>query len=203
MFLLGFLREQADETDSTFISFALIAAYGLISYIYVRQSGLPKDMFGLGMTNFKPALWFSLKATAIALPVLFLIKWIMITWFPEQYGDQFIEIYQVKGASTPLFVILILYSVHAVLQEFIARGCLQGGLDQFLTGPRSGLIAIIISTLIFSSFHLMKDFKFALLAIPPSLFWGYLFYKHKNLIAVSISHIIIGLVAIFVLNIIS
>ena len=88
------------------------------------------------------------------------------------------------------------------MQEFIARGCIQGGLHQFITGKFSAITAIFVATMMFSVFHLMMDMRFALLTIIPGLFWGYLFYKQRNVLAVSISHIVIGLVAIFVLGIV-
>jgi membrane protease YdiL (CAAX protease family) len=52
----------------------------------------------------------------------------------------------------------------------------------------------------FGSFHIMLNLKYGLLTLIPGLLWGYLFYKERNLLAVSISHVIIGIVALFVLN---
>ena len=88
------------------------------------------------------------------------------------------------------------------MQEFIARGCIQGGLHQFVSGKWAAITSIFLATMMFSVFHLMLDMKFALLTIIPSLLWGFLFYKERNLWAVAISHIIIGVVAFFVLGVV-
>ncbi len=72
----------------------------------------------------------------------------------------------------------------------------------FISGKWADWKSNILATLMFSSFHIMIDLKFALITIVPGLFWGYLFAKRKNLLAVSISHILIGMVAIFILDLI-
>ncbi|NNC81937.1 MAG: cyclic nucleotide-binding domain-containing protein [Flavobacteriales bacterium] len=203
VFLLGFLTEQASEGESTFISFALLTIYGVWSFFYVRLSGLPMESFGLTMENFRPALSQVMKWTSVFIGVLFLLKWVMVTFFPEKFGTEIIEWYgNDEDALGATILVATLYSIHAVIQEFIARGCIQGGLLQFIVGRGSAFTAILVATLMFSSFHLMMDIKFAMLTIIPGLFWGYLFYKERNILAVSISHILIGLVAIFMLDIV-
>ena len=202
MFLMGYLKEVASKINSTYVSFGVLTVYGIWSIFYVKKSGLPLKTFGLTMDNFMPALKFAAKYTAVFLLFLLIGKWVMTTYFPEIFGKHLIELYSLKGGdSFSLFVIIILYSIHAVIQEFIARGCIQGGLMQFISGKNSALTAIIVATLMFSSFHLVMDMKYALLTLVPGLFWGFLFYKNKNVLAVSISHIVIGVIAIFVLNI--
>ena len=99
-----------------------------------------------------------------------------------------------------MILVIALYSVHAVFREFIARACIQGGLMQFISGKWADWKSNILATLMFGSFHVMIDVKYAYLTIIPGLFWGYLFTKKKNLLAVAISHILIGIVAIFFLN---
>ncbi|MCK5703566.1 MAG: cyclic nucleotide-binding domain-containing protein, partial [Cyclobacteriaceae bacterium] len=202
-FFLRFLSEVANQGESTYISFIILAIYGIWSYLFVRNSKLPLASFGLTMSNFRPAIKLAMKATFIFIALLFLLKWLMITISPEQFGTQLIELYSQKDAQMPVWIILILYSTHSVIQEFIARGCIQGGLLQFIDGKLSAWTAIILATLMFSSFHIMLNVQFAFITIIPGLFWGYLFYKKRNFLAVSISHILIGVVALFVLNIVN
>ncbi|NND95158.1 MAG: cyclic nucleotide-binding domain-containing protein [Flavobacteriales bacterium] len=202
VFLLGFLTKAAGEGESTYISFALLAIYGIWSFFYVRLSGLPMDSFGMTMDNFLPALKVTMKWTAGFVVVLFVAKWIMVTFFPNLFGTDIIQLYQSDGGIGATVLVIALYSIHAVIQEFIARGCIQGGLMQFVTGRRSAFTAILVATLMFSSFHLMIDMKFAVITVIPGLFWGYLFFKERNILALSISHIIIGVTSIFVLNIV-
>ena len=202
-FLLGFLQEKADQVDSTFISFSVLAIYGVWSYFYVKMSKIPLELFGLTMANFKPALKLVIKATGVFLILMVVLKWILTLVAPEQYGTEILDLYESggEGEISP-WLIAFLYSLHAIIQEFIARGCIQGGLLQFIVGKRSAWTAIVVATMMFSTFHLMMDMRFALVTIIPGLFWGWLFYKERNILAVSISHIIIGLTALFVLNLI-
>jgi CRP-like cAMP-binding protein len=199
-FLLGFLNEKTKQVDSTFVSFTILSVYALWSLFYVRISGLPLRSFGLTLSNLKPAFKKTMIATGGFLVFLFILKAVLITWFPDKYGTQLIEWYNANGQGS-VWILIALYAVHAVMQEFIARGCIQGGLHQFISGKGGQWMAIFLATLMFSSFHLMIDMKLAVWTMVPGLFWGYLFYKEKNVLAVGVSHIIIGLVAFFVLNI--
>lgn len=202
-FVLGYLSDLADRTESTYVSFVLLAAYSIWSFYYVRHSGISFASFGLDLKNFKPAMILNLKATSIFILLLFIVKYILINFLPDQFGDQLIDFYTFKdGSIISVFFLIFLYSIHAIFQEFIARACIQGGLMQFISGKWADWKAIILATLMFSSFHIMIDVTYAFLTIIPGLFWGYLFAKEKNLLAVSISHILIGIVAIFILNVI-
>lgn len=201
-FCQGFLYEKAHNVESTYISFMVLAVYSIWSGFFVWQSGLARELFGLTMKNFVPALKLMIPATLGFAAMLIVLKWGMITFFPERFGRNLIDFYhQPSVESTSVLVIVFLYIIHATFQEFIARACIQGGLQQFIDGKRSALYSIVLATLMFSSFHLMIDLNFALITIVPSMFWGYLFSRHKSLPAVAISHIIIGILALFVLNI--
>lgn len=201
IFLLGFLTEMTHEVESTFISFGLLLAYSIWAFIFIRYSDFDLKIFGLTIGNFKPAMKLVMKFTLPFILMLFLLKWILITLWPQDYGDQIIDFYliQENGLGFGLLIMTI-YSMHAVLQEFIARSCIQGGLMEFVMGSWKEWKSIILASLMFSSFHIMIDVKYGFMTLIPGLMWGYLFYKHRNLLAVSISHILIGITALFVLN---
>ena len=200
-FVFSFLNESSLNLEPTYISFAVLLIYGIWSAFYVRTCGLPLETFGISTHNFKTTFSYIMRATLVAVILLFLIKWVMITWFADRYGNQLIEFYQPTD-NTPAWLIAFLYALHSIVQEFIARGCIQSGLHQFLTGKGAAAMAIVLATLMFASFHVILNLQFALFTIIPGLFWGYLFYKQRNIWAISISHIVIGLVAIFLLNMI-
>jgi membrane protease YdiL (CAAX protease family) len=189
------------QVESTFISFGLLFAYAVWSFFYIRHSHLPMEAFGVTSSNLRPAMRLSIQVTAVFVLFLFLLKWLMITFWPHKFGDQLIDFYLLKKDGwLYASVVLIVYSLHAILQEFIARSCIQGGLMEFIGGKWSEWKSIILATLMFSSFHIMIDIKYGMLTIVPGLLWGYLFYRQRNLLAVSFSHIVIGIVALFVLN---
>ena len=95
----------------------------------------------------------------------------------------------------------VLYALHAPFQEFVVRGCLQGALDEFLSGTNRQAVAIIGSNLIFSSFHLHLSMGFALLTLLPGLLWGWLYARQRTLVGVALSHALTGLWAVFVVGI--
>ena len=200
-FALGWLSSQADQGESTYFSFGVLFIYAFWSMFFVRQSGIPREAFGLTMTNFRAAMPFVMWTTALFVAGMVAFKWALVNLYPETFGTAVISGYR-GNDEIPLPVMIGVYCFHVVLQEFIARGCIQGGLHRFITGRFAAVTAIFLATMLFSVFHLMMDMRFALLTIVPGLYWGYLFYKHPNVMAVSISHIIIGLIAIFVLGIV-
>jgi membrane protease YdiL (CAAX protease family) len=92
----------------------------------------------------------------------------------------------------PYLLELGIYVVLAAVQEFLVRGVLQGSLQEFLTGRHVIWKSILISNLLFSTLHLHLSVSFALMAFLPGLFWGWLYSRHRTLIGVTISHILIG-----------
>jgi len=200
-FALGSLNEFAAQVETTYVSFGVLFVYAAWSFVFSRQSGLPKEAFGLTMKNFKPAIKLTLAVSMFFIAGMFILKWAMITLAPETYGSKIISVYE-NDSSVPLAFIIVIYSMHAVMQEYIARACIQGGLHQFISGKGAAITAIVLATLMFSVFHLMLDMRLALLTIIPSLLWGFLFYRQRNFVAVAISHILIGIVAIFILGIV-
>jgi membrane protease YdiL (CAAX protease family) len=91
---------------------------------------------------------------------------------------------------------LAIYVVLIPVQEFIARGVFQGSLQEFLTGRNRTLKAILISNLLFSTFHLFVSPYFALASFLPGMFWGWHYSRQRSLIAVSASHVLIGVWAL-------
>jgi len=96
---------------------------------------------------------------------------------------------------------MLIYAVFSILQEFIARGVLQGTLEKFFEFKYKKWIANIVTSAIFASIHIHLSPIFALSVIFPSLLWGWLYSRHKTLIGPALSHITIGWWAIFALGI--
>jgi membrane protease YdiL (CAAX protease family) len=201
IFLLGFVTDVFKQTESTFVSFGLLLAYSIWSFLFIKHSKIPVEEFGITLENFKPAIKLIGPATIIFIISLFLLKWILISFWPESFGDKLIDFYLLDEHTwSYALLVLTVYSFHAALQEFIARSCIQGGLMQFVVGKWAEWKAIILATLMFGSFHIMIDVRYGFLTLIPGFFWGYFFYRQKNLLAISISHIIIGITALFLLN---
>ena len=70
----------------------------------------------------------------------------------------------------------------------------------FLTGKYRVLVSILLSNLLFSATHLHVSVKLALLVFPVGVFWGWLYNRHTTVIGIIVSHIIVGLFALFVVG---
>jgi membrane protease YdiL (CAAX protease family) len=98
------------------------------------------------------------------------------------------------------FLVISLYLVCVPIQELVVRGALQSTMQEVLVGRYNTFWAIILSNLLFSDVHTYISIGFGLLVFLPGLFWGWLYSRHRNLIGVSVSHIIVGAWAIFVVG---
>jgi membrane protease YdiL (CAAX protease family) len=96
-----------------------------------------------------------------------------------------------------------LYLVLAPVQEFVARCGIQAPLYAFLQGSefkRRGL-AIVVSNFVFSAAHAHIGLAFAVATFVPGLFWGWILARANSLLAVSLSHFLIGGAGIFLFGI--
>ena len=101
-----------------------------------------------------------------------------------------------RYSVSTLIIIYVVYSILAPVQEFIARGVIQSSLQKILVGKNKVTLAIILSNLTFSGFHIHMDMKFAILTLVPGIFWGIMYARQDSLLGPSISHIIIGIFAL-------
>jgi membrane protease YdiL (CAAX protease family) len=97
---------------------------------------------------------------------------------------------------------MMLYGVHAPLQEFVRTG-LQGSIQHFLRVPpgQADWKAIVTTNLLFASAHGFLGFWFAAAAFVPGLFWGWLLARQGSLVGPAVSHIAVGWWAFFALGI--
>jgi membrane protease YdiL (CAAX protease family) len=86
-----------------------------------------------------------------------------------------------------------LYVLLSPMQEFVARGVIQGCLQHMLSGRHATWRAILVSNAVFSISHQHLGLGYALLVFVPGLFWGWLYQRHRSLVGVSVSHVLIGL----------
>ncbi len=85
----------------------------------------------------------------------------------------------------------------------MARCGVQAPLYAFLQGSefkRAGL-SIAVSNLVFAAVHAHIGAGFAMAAFVPGLFWGWIFLRTNSLLAASVSHLMIGGAAIFLLGV--
>ena len=99
------------------------------------------------------------------------------------------------------FVPLAYVLLSSPIQELIFRGTLQARLKEFLIGKHHVGLSIFVSNLLFALIHIAVSSVLSVFAFLAGLFWGWLYNKHKTLVGVVISHMMIGGWAFFVLGI--
>ncbi len=188
------LSQAAKAT--TAVSVNIIFLFAAMSFFVIKKGGYPFSMYGLTLKNWRQSLIESILWLIPILALLCVLKWLYLTRYPGTQDYPLLSLGQhLKMSRGGLILTCLAYSVFAPVQEFIARGCFQTSFQNFLVGKHRILIAIVISNLMFSMTHLHISICFALIAFIPGLFWGWQYARHKNLIGISISHIIIGLSA--------
>ena len=86
----------------------------------------------------------------------------------------------------------IQYIFTAGIQEFLARSVMQGNLKRITTGKHTGMLAIILSSLIFSSLHIHFGFLFMAGAAILAGLEGILYDRQQNILGVWIVHWVFG-----------
>lgn len=185
-----------------FYIFIFLAAFiGVPSLILLKLNHYSAKDFGLSFENgFRHAA----QAFLITLPfilLMILIKGLFIReGIHSLFGGVFIsDEYKLKFHIKLAF--LFSYLVSCPFQEFIARGVLQGSLERALTGSHSVLKSIVLSNIIFSTIHYYLSVKYGLMVFLPGLLWGYLYAKQKTIVGSTISHMLIGVFAIYFLGV--
>jgi CRP-like cAMP-binding protein/membrane protease YdiL (CAAX protease family) len=152
----------------------------------------------------------ALQALVWTIPLLLVVvvfKLAWIRWAPSMADLPLFDptsVFDGRPFNVGIFVFAIaLYLIHAPLQEMVARAGLQGTLQNFIP-TQPGHInwkAILISNLLFAASHSFIGFWFCVAAFVPGMFWGWMFAKQRSIVGVTVSHIAVGIWAIFVVGV--
>ena len=160
-----------------------------ISY-FVRKLIMPISTFGITTKNWKKAVLEGFLYPAAIVPLLFLFKYLtapagepLITWASMQQ-------YSLSG----IYLFYFLFIFHSFIQEFVARGVIQGSLQRFMSDSHY-MIPILLASLICGVSHLHISVMVFLLTFIGSFIAGYFYYRHKNLIGITIMHFIVAIAA--------
>lgn len=202
---IGLLAHSSIST--TIISVPVILMFAGAILLIMKGSGYPLQFYGLTLEDWPKAIKDALLYTLPWLMGLILFKWMLINLLdPFQHLPLFevgahlnINHNETLNPAIPVLII-IGYLILTPIQELIARGALQSSLQEFLTGPNRIWWAIFISNLLFSMAHVHISLTFAAAVFIPGLFWGWLYSRHKTLLGVCLSHLIIGGWAFFILG---
>ncbi len=206
MCFYGFaLRESLDFVhragSSTWVTAAILVVYGATLFLMMKRSGYPLEVYGLTLGRWPRVVVEAVLWTLPFLAVLVLLKGAALVLVPEWSGAPLFRLAFLHEPLRPLLEDALLYGLFAPVQELVARGALQGSLMNLLSGRAVTARAILVSTLAFTATHLHLSIGFALAAAVPSVFWGLLFARQRSLVGVSVSHLLLGWFAVYVLGV--
>lgn len=207
----GLASLASKSVTSTYISFIVIGVSFIFFALFIKATKLPLSFFGLTTKNWRTAVK---EGILFSIPLLLLgifIKYLLTVTFPIYHDTALIHPwYPEHGAvvfglylspAAVCFSSIFLYAfVGCFLQELMCRGGLQSLLNYFFNGKHPAFNAIIISNLIFSTIHVFLAFAMSVLVFIPGLYFGWLYYRHGNLIGCTISHILLGSITMFVVG---
>ena len=188
------------------LSFNFILAGCIPVVLSLRHSPYAAESYGLTWRGGWRAAGEALLWTAPVLLLLLLLKLYLTRWVPSMRDRPLFDtaaLFAGRPFDLRFFVVaMVLYSIHAPLQELVVRVGMQGTLQHFIPAApgRRNWKAILISDLVFAANHSFIGFWFCVAAFLPGLFWGYLFDRQRSWIGVSVSHIAVGLWALVALG---
>lgn len=190
-------------TISTAVTVPLLACFSIGMFIIMQKGGYPLQTYGLTLENWKRHVIEACIFTIPLLPLIIFFKWILIHYAPAWSTHALFDLSTHPEAHFPLSLDIAelgLYLVFVPIQELIARGALQSSFQILLVGPHKTLWAIILSNILFSVTHLHLSITIGLATIIPGLFWGWLYSRQGSLVGVIISHLIVGIWALFIVG---
>lgn len=191
--------------SSTVISIPVLSLFGLSMLVLMKKSGYPWSTYGFTTKRWAKDLLFSLLWTAPLLAFTAFLKWAFIELYP---GYSHLSVISLSGAlnhkaNAPFLSLVLIgaYLVFVPVQEIIYRGALQTTLEKLLLTKRNILVSILISNLPFSLIHLHLSFILTIVVYFYGLFWGWMYAKQKSLVGCTVSHLLTGFFAFFVISI--
>lgn len=173
----------------------------LIFLVYIfKQIRLPLHYYGLTLKNAKQSILGGIIYSIPICLLTLLVKWLLIM-NTDSYSQQplftpyaSIDPSAYANPSHAWAFSCFVYVMFVVpLQELMSRSGLQAALEYMLSGRYAALWAIIASNIIFMTAHAFMSFFIAFLVFIPGLYFGWLFYKYRNLLAPVVAHALIGI----------
>jgi len=187
----------------------VILMFAAAFWSVIRLSRFPPAFYGLRLDNWRPALALALKSSLIFVALMAAVKWALIVLIPSLnhlavVAPASISLDGQGQVSWPAYAaIALVYALFVPAQEFVARCGIQAPLYAFLDGSEftRRTWAILVSNFAFAAAHAHTNPAFALATFLPGIFWGWLFARTHSLLAVSVSHVLIGGAGIFLFGV--
>lgn len=198
------LSMQGKLLDSSVISDPLSIIFAIAAFLLIKKSRNPISTYGITLKNWRISLRESLIFSIPFLILTVLLKCLLIKMHPlythHHLFDVLLFTKNIRDFTLPFFSLYLMYIIFIPLQELIVRGILQSSFEKILIGPYTIIRAIIYSNILFSVIHVHISFLLAFSVLIPGIFWGWLYSRHRTLIGVTASHLLLGIWAILIVG---
>ena len=183
-------------------TFLAVTCFGI--FWLFKNSDFTLAELGLTVTNSAVAIKNGVIASAALIIGVTIVKEIFIIVTQQDIPlFNFQLIYGRYNFDTAFYLQAVFFYIFlsVPLQELVFRIGLQGFLQQIFSNRRTMWTPIILTNFLFCSMHVIISPYFALAVFIPGLVWSWLFAKFHNIIGVWVSHAIVGVYCVFVLEI--
>lgn len=205
-FLLPYFNQLNSYSYGVASTILVMIIFSIPAILWMKNTVHSSSFFGFNINNYKLQIYdgimysLPLCIVAVFLKIFFIYLYDPIDKsifsFKDTFGDKDIE--WIDGYY---YGCLIIYILFVTVQEGLIRGCLQTALSYiFSIAGYNRFIPILLANSIFAITHNYKGVSFVLLSFLPGFIWGYLSYKHKSILAPSVSHMIVGVFAIYIVG---
>lgn len=198
--LVSYIHEIIHNIYPVLITTPLVFIGSVLLFARLRSLGLPLSIVGVTTKNLKKSVIEAAWISCFILVSILLLKYCLIH-FTDKFSQKHLfytqfQRYKIEfGINMTGWMFLanqMLYATHAVFQELIARGSIQGMFMQILP-KHKGFLAIVLASLVFASAHAYFGIAAVLAVFLPGLLWGWLYARQRNIFGVIVSHLIIGI----------
>jgi hypothetical protein len=193
--------------NSSFVTLPLTLTFFIYFFVIyfcfvMKTSNLKLSTFGLTLNNWNRAIFEGVVFTIPFAAVILAVKGFLIFYVPHYIGRPLIEgLASMNTNPKAWWTLLVIYILLvAPFQEFLARGGLQGPLEEFLSSKYKVPLAILVSNLLFSTFHLFISLEIGVLVFIPGLYFGWLYSRTHNLLGVWIAHALVGTIGLSIIG---
>jgi CRP-like cAMP-binding protein len=191
------------SADTTLILMPILFVFAAGILFAIKKSGYPYSMYGLNTIEWKKAVVESLVFTIPVLALIIVLKWVFVSFTPTMAGECIFDLCASRNQTAiSILISSLAYCVFTPVQEFTRAG-VQSAFAVFLVGKYKNMKALLIANLLFSMSHIHISIAMVFIVFLPGLFWGWMYNRHRTLIGISISHIIVGLFAFYVVGVTS
>ncbi len=198
---------EVQVISSTVITIPVLLFFGTFMFFLMKKSPFALREYGFTLKDWLKNLISSFFWTIPLLAFTYFAKWAMVKFVPQYAGLKVIDfsaaLSQEEGGAGLLLIIVLIaaYLIFVPVQEIIYRGAMQTTLEKLLVTKRKKLVSIFVSNLPFSLIHLHLSFTLTIIVYFYGLVWGWMFARQRSLVGCIFSHLIVGLIAFFILSI--